>query len=195
MQLVQSHSSPLGASLSSLNQDALIAHLRRLVIEHDAPCIQYHCRAFRKGALLWEDVAKNLVATAGKNDILDKYLAGSSYTAAWYVGLVDNSGFSAYNAADTMSSHSGWTESTSYDEANRVAATWGSAASSGTKTTSATSNFTISATVTLDGCFMVTNNTKGGTTGILYSAGAFTGGDKSLQDNDVLQVTLSATQT
>ncbi len=193
--MLQAVNPSIGNSRGSIESAALIAHLRNLIINHDAPRIRYHARAFRKGGLLWEDVAHNLVTTVGKNDILDKYLAGSSYTAAWYVGLVDNSGFSAYNAADTMASHSGWTESTSYDEAHRVAASWANAASSGTKTSSATSNVTISATVTLDGCFMVTNNTKGGTTGILYSAGAFSGADKALADNDVLQITLSASQT
>ncbi len=185
----------IGSSSSNLGQRAFIQAMGRAIIETDAPRIRYHARAFRKGRLLWEDVAHNLVTTVGKNSILDVYLGASTQITSWFVGLVDNSGFSAYNAADTMASHSGWTESTAYDESTRVAATWGSAASSGTKTTSAVSAFTMSATTVLDGCFMNSVSTKSGTTGTLYSAGAFTGGDKSLADNDVLQITLSASQT
>ena len=39
------------------------------------------------GAEKWREVNENLVTTEGLNDILTKYLKGSSYTATWYVGL------------------------------------------------------------------------------------------------------------
>lgn len=140
----------------------------------------------KHGRVKWIETAENTVMTAGKNDLLDKYFAGSGYTAAWYMGLINNSGFSAIAAADTMASHAGWSELTSYDEATREAITFASAGS-GSKASSADCEFTISASVTVNGVFITSNNTKGGTTGILYSAASFSAA-RALVDNDTLQV-------
>jgi hypothetical protein len=141
-----------------------------------------------EGNLKWSDQIKNLVVTVGKNDLLDKYFTGSSYTAAWYLGLINSGG--TYAAGDTMSSHAGWTENTDYAAATRPAPTWNSA-SAGSKSTTATS-FAINATGTIGGAFLTTSNTKGGTTGILYSAGNFTGGSRSVASGDTLNVTYTA---
>jgi len=142
------------------------------------------------GNLKWTDTYTNLVTTAGKNDLLDKYIAGSGYTAAWYLGLVDGGSSPTYAVADTMSSHAGWTENTGYTEANRVTPSW-NAAAAGSKASNATS-FSINATSTISGTFLVSDNTKSGTAGILYSAGNFTGGDKSVASGDTLNVTYTA---
>ena len=142
------------------------------------------------GNLKWEDTIKNLVVTVGKNDLLDKYFQGSSYTAAWDLGLVDGASSPTYAAGDTMSSHAGWTENEDYAAATRPAPTW-NGASSGSKATNATS-FSIDATATIAGAFMTTDNTKGGTSGILYSAGNFTGGNRSVASGDTLNVTYTA---
>ena len=150
------------------------------------------------GNLLWKDEIQNLVTTVGKNDLLDKYLAGSSYTAAWYVGIISSVSYSAISANDTASSHAGWREAAAdpllppnYDEATRPAATFASA-SGGSKSTSAASTFTIASSGTVKGAFLISNSTKDGTSGILYSAGLFTGGDKSVADGDVINITYTA---
>jgi len=145
------------------------------------------------GKIKWEDDIKNLVTTAGKNLSLDTILAGSAYTAAWYVGLVSSVSYTAIAAADTMASHAGWTEDVSYSNSTRVAPTF-SAASAGSKATSAAAAFTINATATIKGCFMNSVSTKSGTTGTLLSAGLFSGGDKAVASGDTLNVsyTLSA---
>ena len=145
------------------------------------------------GQVKWSETIKNLVVTVGKNAMLDEFFAGSSYTAAWYLGLVDGATSPTYNAADTMGSHAGWSEFTSYSESTRPAPTW-SAASSGSKATTATS-FSISGSGTVAGAFMTTNSTKSGTTGTLYSAGNFTGGSRTVASGDTLNVTYTATLT
>lgn len=128
------------------------------------------------GSLVWRRATPNVVTIVGRNDILDLYFddgtpAGSP-SSNWYIGLIDNGGSVSEN--DTMSSHAGWSEFTNYDEATRPAIAF-SAASAGNKSTSAASSFTINATGEVDGAFIVNQNTKSGTTGIVFSAGTFTG--------------------
>jgi hypothetical protein len=145
------------------------------------------------GNLKWTESFRNTVVTAGKNDILDKYFKGSSYSATWFVGLIQSDNYSAIAAGDTMASHAGWEECTSYDESVRQTLTLGTVASGSVNNSASKAVFTISATKTVKGAFLVTNSTKGGTTGTLYSAGLFSGGDRAVVDNDVLNVTVTLT--
>lgn len=158
-------------------------------------CGHYHavCRDV-DGNLKWEDEIENLVTTVGKNFALDTVLSGSAYTAAWFMGLVDGGSAPSYNVADTMASHAGWTENQGYSNATRPAPAF-SAAAAGSKATSTGVVFTINATGTIAGAFMNTVNTKGGTTGTLYSAGNFTGGNKSVANGDSLTVSYTASLT
>lgn len=142
------------------------------------------------GNLKWSDTYSNLVLTAGKNNLLDNFLTGSAYTAAWYLGLVDGTTTPTYNAADTAASHAGWTENVTYSNAARPTPAWNSAAA-GSKATTATA-FNINGTATIAGTFLANVSTKSGTTGVIYSAGSFTGGNKIVAAGDTLNVTYTA---
>jgi hypothetical protein len=146
---------------------------------------QFECRD-SKGRLKWTEVAKNLVTTAGGNDLLTQYFKGSAYTAAWYLGLISTTGFTAFAAGDTSASHSGWAESVAYSNSTRVTLAFGTAASKSLAASGAV--FNINATDTIHGAFTITSNTKSGTTGVLYSAGAFTA-DRAVLSGDTLTVT------
>lgn len=143
---------------------------------------------------VWSERVYNLVTTGGKNDLLDKYLAGSSYTAAWYCGLMSSVSYSAIAAADTMASHAGWTEAGATNapnySGNRPALAF-AAASGGSKATSAASSFTFSNTGTIKGMFGTSVTTKDGTTGILYNAVLFTGGDQPVVNTNVVNVSVT----
>lgn len=162
----------------------------------------YHAQCFdSEGNLKWEDTYTNLVTTLGKNDLLDKYLAGSAYTAAWYLGLVDGGTTPTYAAGDTLASHSGWSEiatSVTYtaggSATNRATPSW-SSASAGSKATTATA-FAITGTATIAGTLLTATQARGtasnGGAGILYSVGSFTGGNKAVASGDTLNVTYTA---
>jgi len=148
-----------------------------------APRFRYEFECLRPdGSIRWRDSFENLVTTGGKNDLLDKYFAGSSYTAAWKLGL---KGTGSAAAGDTLASHAGWAEVTPY-AGNRPALAW-NAASAGSKSANAVS-FSINATATVAGGFVT--DQASGTTGILYSAGDFAN-SRSVVSGDTLNVTLT----
>lgn len=143
------------------------------------------------GKLKWRDVFPNLVVNVGLDDALDKHLKGSAYTASWFVGLTD--GTPTVAAADTMLSHAGWVEVTAYSETVRQTLTLGTVASQSVDNSASKAVYSINGTATVGGAFVTTDNVKAGTAGILYGAGAFTGGDKSVGSGDTLNVTVTAT--
>lgn len=143
----------------------------------------------KDGNLKWREVVQNTVVNAGLNDVLDKYLKGSSYTAAFYVGL---KGAGTIAAADTMSSHAGWSEVTDYDEATRPALTLGSVSSQSVDNSASAAAFTISDTVTVAGGFITTDNVIGATDGTLFGAVDFSA-SRSCVDDDVINVTATFT--
>lgn len=176
-------------------KDTASAHLTALRKVDDGLVAHGHIRVecVRDGKVIWVEEGPNLIVTAGRNKLLDETLEGSGYTAAWYMGLIDNAGFSAIAAADTMASHAGWAEADEYDEATREAISFG-AASSGTKATDADCSFTISATITINGIFIASSGTKNESASVLFAAKSFAS-PRACVDNDVLNVSYSASLT
>lgn len=120
------------------------------------------------GVLLARQVAYNDILNGGLDDILNKYFRSGTPPAAWYIGLIGGSSVTIA-AADTMSSHAGWTEDQNYSESTRQQ--WSPNAASDQQIDNSTrALFTINADTTIRGLFIVSNNTKGGTTGTLWSA-------------------------
>jgi hypothetical protein len=157
-----------------------------------AQCFDVH------GNLKWEEEFDNLVTTQGKNHLLDTYLAGSAYTGKVFLGLISSTGYSSGVAAgDTANSHTGWTEFTGYSQTTRRPPSF-AAASSGSKATATAAVFSITSANTVKGTFLVANTgtglaaAKGGFSGSLYSAGLFTGGDKTIGNGDIVNVTYTA---
>lgn len=157
----------------------------------------------KNGNLKWEDQFHNLVMNVGLQDLNAKYFNGISYTAAWYLGLVTGPGSgTTYSATDTMASHT-WSEFINYTGTDRIVADFGSATNANpsvilnsTGTGGAPAVYTISgAGGTIAGAFLTTGQVKSGTTGILFSAGDFSGGDKIVASGDTVNVTYTFNAT
>jgi hypothetical protein len=152
---------------------------------------QFHMQHWRDGVLLHEESFPNLVTTVGKNTMLDKLLDLGAAHSAIHLGL-KQAGTAVIG--DTMSSHASWSEGTVI--ANRGVPSF-SAASGGVKATSSNVSFSITGTQTIAGCFIVLSGTSAvsNTTGTLFSAGDFTGGNRAVLSGDTLTVSYSLTIT
>lgn len=146
-----------------------------------------------EGNLKWSESINNLVVNVGLQDMNTKYFTGSAYTAAWYIGLYGSASTNNPAAGDTASSHAGWTEVTAYSQSTRPACTFGTATTADPSVISnsgSPAQFSINGTTTVGGAFLISNSTKGGTTGVLFSAADFQSpGDRSVVSGDTLNVT------
>jgi hypothetical protein len=146
------------------------------------------------GVEKWSDTFHNLVVNQGLQDMNSKYFQGSGYTAAWYLGLVEGPGSgNTYAAGNTLASHAGWTELTPGTDytGNRKAVTFGTATTADPSVidnSGSPSSFAMLVNSTVvAGAFLC--SVASGTSGILFSAGNFTGGDKTVDNGDTLNVT------
>jgi hypothetical protein len=156
----------------------------------------------------WREAFPNTVITEGKNALLTHGFKGSSYTAAMFMGLIEDTGYSAIAAGNTAANitavgggapANGWNEAPSGTCAARGTPSFGTA-SAGALALSSALAFAIDATDTIRGVFLMIRSaagtaptsTVGNTNGAIYSAGLFTGGDRAVIDGDTLNVSYSA---
>jgi hypothetical protein len=129
----------------------------------------------------WSDTFHNLVVNQGLQDMNSKYFAASGYTAAWYLGLVEGPG-----------SGTSFAPGTAYT-GNRKAVTFGTATTADPSVISnsaSPSSFAMLVNGTVVAGALLAS-VSSGTSGILFSAGDFTGGDKTVDNGDTLNVTYS----
>lgn len=145
------------------------------------------------GQLKWKDEFHNLVVNQGLQDMNNKYFTGSGYTATWYIGLINNSPSPTLAAGDTASSHAGWVEFTGYSQTERRPLSFGASSTTGNPPSVITTSsvaFSITSTATIYGAFVISDQTKSGTSGVLFSEGAFAA-TRSVVNGDTLNVTYS----
>jgi len=175
----------------------------------------YDVKCYDKdGNLKWEEKAPNLVTAVGKGALFDYYFGatgtgGGTASGANYLGLVGSASATAnYVQSDTISSHTGWievggTNAPAYT-GNRQSPNWSAATNNGSASPSnivskaaSALTFSMTSSGTVFGCFInsgaTASATKDSTTGILYSAGNFTGGSKIVANGDSLAVTYQTT--
>jgi hypothetical protein len=147
----------------------------------------------KDGKLKWEAEEKNLVVNTGLQYMCGTGLTSTTQITSWFIGLYGAGASNTPAAGDTMASHAGWTEVVPYSQATRPACTFATAttANPSVATNSASvAVFSINATATIGGAFLVSNSTKLGSTGTLFSAADFAApGDRSVISGDTLNVT------
>jgi len=164
------------------------------------------------GTLKWTDEVHNAITNEGIKYIMDTAFYGATganqftENSDWYVGLAAASPTdpSYGDTAAGLPTLMGGTEYNQYSGSNRILLNLGASGtpSGGTVTndnSAAVAQFTITSPADdVGGCFIVAGTnaiTKSSsvTGGCLYGAGAFTGGNKVVDTNDTLNVTVNLT--
>ncbi len=143
----------------------------------------------RDGIVIKEFKQLNTVMNIALNEILDIMFDSGTQITTWYMGLIDSAGFTAIAKTDTSASHGGWAENTDYDEATRPI--WNPDPPSSQiiqNPITALTVFTMNATKTITGAFVISENTKGGAVGILWSATLFEGDDLDVIATDIINI-------
>jgi hypothetical protein len=141
----------------------------------------------------WSDTVKNLTTNVGRASLNDAYL-GNTAAGAIVMGL-KGTGSAAYT--DTQASHAGWlevgaTNAPTYSGTRKTPAFLAStSANPAVKATSAAVVFSMTGSGTVAGAFINVGGsaTIDNTTGVLFSAGDFTAGSKTVTSGDTINVT------
>lgn len=162
-----------------------------------APRSLYHLECYdSQGNLKWQDDIGNVVTLDGRIMLLDKFFKGSSYTAAWYVGIIKST--QAVNSTDYMASTTrDWSESTCYSDGARRTLTLATVSTASVSNSTTKASFTINQTTEVFGAF-VTNSSQisTGSTYVLYGAAVFdtpSSSGRSVVSGDTLQITVTLT--
>ena len=147
----------------------------------------------------------NGIVNEGKDKLLNVMFDGATQITAWYLGLIDNSGFTALAADDTYDdidqAGNGWDEFKNYTDGNNADSTttrpeWGpDAASAQSITNSVVAVYNITGSGTVKGVFAAGGganpNVKGdhASDATLWATALFTSGDVTVQNGDQLKVT------
>ena len=145
------------------------------------------------GSLKWSDTFHNLTTNVGRQSLLNAYL-GNSAAGAVVMGL---KGTGAAAVTDTQASHGAWlevgaTNAPTYSGTRKTPAFVGATnANPSVNTTSAAVVFTMTGSGTVAGAFINVGGSSAidNTTGILFSAGDFTAGSKTVTSGDTVNVT------
>lgn len=182
--------------------EAMEAHGHYWVECHDAD-----------GNLKWADEIENAVCGEGKISMLQNFINASAFTQTLYMGLISSANYSTGPAASntaanisTTTATNGWCEAVAGTCAARQAPSFGSAVANGNNgriSLSTARTFAIVGTDTIKGVFLLVKSsaavaptsTVGNTSGALYSAGLFSGGDKAVANGDTLSVSYQSDLT
>lgn len=153
----------------------------------------FHWTHKRDGEVVEQWDSKNIVTDEGLDYLLDAGLAGGTQITTWFIALKDDTG-DPVDGSETYATPV-FTEIENYDEAARPAWTAGTVSSQSVDNSGSAASFTISATVTVHGAALMSDNTKGDTAtagAVMYAVSNFSS-SKALVDNDTLEVTYTFT--
>lgn len=145
----------------------------------------------RGGKVIDEFEDHNLVVNEGLNHLLDVLFRGSTQVNPWYIGVFEGN-YTPVAGLTGATVASAATECTAYTASTRPEYVEAAASSQSTTNSANRASFVFNATKTIYGAFLVSTNTKGGSTGTLFSAARFSAA-KAVENLDELLLTYTFT--
>jgi hypothetical protein len=130
---------------------------------------------------------ENIVVDQGLTSMLGVYLHADTQIANWFCGLFEGN-YTPVGTVTAATIASASTETTAYTSATRVAYVPAAAAAKAITNAASRADFIFNATKTLYGAFLISDSTKSGTAGTLFSVARF-GSSKVVNDTDELLLT------
>lgn len=147
----------------------------------------YHGQIIRKGIIIDEFDCPNLCVDEGLNKLLNVMFDAATQITSWYLGVFEGN-YTPVASLTAATVASTATESTAYNETTRPAFSPAASTAKSTTNSASVGTFTFNATKTIYGAFLISDNTKGGTAGTLFSAAKFSAA-KSVVSGDQLLLT------
>lgn len=148
---------------------------------------RYSCQLVRGGKVIDEWTEDNLVVNEGLNRLLNVMFNSASQTTTWYLGLFEGN-YTPVASLTAATIAAAATETTAYTSSTRVEYVEAASTAQSTTNSASRASFVFNATKTIYGAFLISENTKGGTTGILFSAARFSA-SKAVESGDELLLT------
>jgi hypothetical protein len=199
----------MSVSQMSVCQSAGCSMIRARSVEDQlAPCGRFVVEHFRNGEKIGHYEFPNGITNEGKNKLLDVMFHGVSAITTWWLGLIDNAGYSVLAATDAYANinqaGNGWDEFTAYTDAGNSGSAstrpeWTEGAASGQAITNGSPVvFDITASGTVKGLFLVGGAANAQNKGdyqavgaVLWATALFNSGDVPVNNGDQLKVTYS----
>lgn len=139
----------------------------------------------RDGELIDREETPNLVVNEGLDHVLNTVFHGGTQVGTWSLGLFE-ANYTPIATVTAATIAAAATECVAYDEATRQE--YVEAAASGQSITNSANKatFTMNATKSVYGAFLISNSTKGGTSGVLFSAARFAAAKQVVDDDQLL---------
>lgn len=132
----------------------------------------FHGQIVRNGEVIDEFEDHNLAVDQGLNKLLDVMFGGAAQISPWYIGLFEGN-YVPVAGVTAATINANATECTAYSEATRQEYVEAAAAAKSITNSASKATFTFNASKTIYGAFLISDGTKAGTSGTLFSAARF----------------------
>lgn len=157
-----------------------------LLVPHKINVVgEYHGQIIRNGVVIDEFVEKNLVVDEGLNALLNIMFAGATQVPTWYLGVFE-ANYTPVAGVTGATIASAATECTAYAATNRPTYTEASSTAKSMTNSASRASFVFNASKNVYGAFLISDNTKGGTAGTLFSAARFSSAKVVAADDELL---------